>query len=138
MIATIRAMRTLSKKYLMQADSLAEIRGGLDLLAFELRDQRVGNRPVSEGHVINAAILALLGMGEEERHRIAIEAFAKMNVLMALDEPTSEQVHAIVYSGEQKTPAERGDGDADLGGGVILRDTDPGSAPKKPRGRKSS
>jgi hypothetical protein len=87
MIATIRSMRKLTKDCRMQADSLHEIRKGLDRLAFELGDERVGNRPVSEGHVINAAILILMGMDPAERRRAAKAAFDRMNYLLTLDEP---------------------------------------------------
>jgi hypothetical protein len=131
MIDKIQAMRKLTKKSRFQADSLPEIRGGLDLLAFELKEERVGSRPVSEGHVVNAAVLILLAMPEDQRRRLAIEAFQKMNVLLSLDMPTSEQIHSIVYGAHAKNPVEE-HGVQRMATGVTVKDTTDEFLPENP------
>lgn len=108
MIAKIRSMRKLSKKTRIQADSLPEIRGGVDQLAFDLKAHRVGDRPVSEGHIANAAVLVLLALPEEKRRALTVEAFSKMNALLAIDDPEerAEEVRSIIYGEPEQRPKE--------------------------------
>jgi hypothetical protein len=122
-------MRKLHKDYRMQADSLEEIRRGLDRIAFEYDGPKVGSRSVSEGHVINAALLTLMAMPEDRRKRALDEAFAKMNALMALDEPEPEQVRAIIEGSKGEDPAD----EARSGGEESLapNETDLGSGAKR-------
>lgn len=104
MLVRISCMRKLDKTYRMQADSLQEIRRGLDRMAFDFGDERVGNRPASEGHIINAALLILMRMPEEQRIEAMKAAFETMNALMALDAPLAWQVEAIIAGREPVDP----------------------------------
>lgn len=106
LMVKIPVMRKLHKEYRMQADSLEEIRRGLDRMAFEYDGPKVGSRSVSEGHVINAAILTLMAMPQDQRERALEEAFAKMNALMAIDEPDPDQVRFIIEGAKGETPGE--------------------------------
>jgi hypothetical protein len=117
-------MRSFTKKDRMQADSLPEIRRALEHMAFQYRDQRVGNRPASEGHILNAAILILMAMPEAERERSAREALRWLDSLLSVDDPTARDVAAILVGPETKDPAEMGAGS---GGDPVV--TSAGDAP---------
>lgn len=108
MIGRIQKMRTLSKKSRMQADSLPEIRRGLEKMAYDFKAEghRVGNRPVSEGHIINAAVLVILAMPESQRATSVIMAFEKMNELLASDEQLSDA--NLSFAAPRQEPEEGG------------------------------
>lgn len=129
MIARIRSMRTFTKKSRFQADSLPEIRHGLDQLAFDLKDERVGNRTISEGHVANAAILVLMAMPEKERYAMVLEGFRKLNELLAIEDPVaeSEAVNEILNRPVVHQSRNPGEGPGlkganDLGDGIRIVD----------------
>src|SRR3954463_9234838 len=104
-------MRNLTKASRMQADSLPEIRAGLNAMAFfDAKGHDVGNRPASQGHVINAALLALMAMPERDRKGLLARAFAALNDLMSLEEePCPEELARILggVSGGEDEAAER-------------------------------
>lgn len=117
----------------MQADSLAEIRRGLDRMVFDFGGVRVGNRPASEGHVINAALVYLMSLPDDQRREALSDSFAKINALMTVDDPQPEQVRAIIAGQKEGIPA---GGDAGDGKSAVYEPPRPASRSVAPKPRK--
>lgn len=117
----------------MQADSLAEIRRGLDRMVFDFGGVRVGNRPASEGHVINAALVYLMSLPDDQRREALSDSFAKINALMTVDDPQPEQVRAIIAGQKEGIPAEGGAGDSKS---IVYEPPRPASRSVAPKPRK--